>query len=94
MRAPISGESHPAVHIHHAVISQKRAVYNFLLDQTLPVRDSVGSSDPYAKVYLLQPNGSALFQKGHEQTKTFKNKLNLNFEDEFLFTVRSSLNLL
>jgi hypothetical protein len=49
----------------------------------------VGSSDPYAKVYLLQPNGSALFQKGHEQTKTFKNMLNLNFEDEFQFTVSS-----
>jgi hypothetical protein len=47
----------------------------------------VGSSDPYAKVYLLQPNGSAIFQKGHEMTKTFKNKLNLDFNEEFQFPV-------
>ena len=47
----------------------------------------MGSSDPYAKVYLLQPNGSAIFQKNHEQTKVYKNKLNLNFDEEFQFPV-------
>jgi hypothetical protein len=41
-------------------------------------------------VYLLQPNGSAIFQKNHEQTKVYKNKLNLNFDEEFQFPVRTS----
>ena len=60
---------------------------NSVCVQSLPQRDSVGSSDPYAKVYLLQPNGSAIFQKNHEQTKVYKNKLNLNFDEEFQFPV-------
>ena len=56
--------------------------------QGLPSKDVIGTSDPYARVYLLHANPAALFEKGHEQTKTFNNNLNPFFNDTFTFRVR------
>ncbi|XP_023324162.1 uncharacterized protein LOC111698140 isoform X3 [Eurytemora carolleeae] len=68
-------------------IKYKGDVLEVFLGQAkgLPSKDLVGSSDPYAKVYLMQSNPSALFVKGHEQTKTHNNNPNPTFNETFMF---------
>ena len=56
--------------------------------QGLPDKDLIGKSDPYAKVYLLDENGTKFPDHNKKlKTKTKKNTQNPDFHEGFEFQV-------